>query len=135
MRILLFLTFIPFLAAVIHDVYINLTDKDKLRDLKNLRPDIDDFLISDLGWVWNEYAPNALEVFKDSFSVETWDSLINPVLQMPTMLVTLIPFAILFALSIVLNIFNKIQNRDFTPPKSEEYSVYKTAKPMKYKRK
>ncbi len=139
MRFLLFFLFLPFLAAIGHDLYVNYyLDEDKLRDLKNLRPEFDNFLISDLGWVWNEYAPNGLEVFKDSFSIEAWEGYILPVLSMPTMVVTLIPFTIAAIIAIILKlIHSEISFKLTKNHKGNDKTVYKNSKSSatKYKRK
>jgi hypothetical protein len=142
MRILLFLLILPFLAAVGHDLYINYyLDEDKLRDLQNLRPSLKDFLISDLGWVWNKYAPTGMEIFKDTVQPGTWENIFLPILQKPTMLITAIPFAALFVLNMIIKIFKgeKIINFEARGAKKHkvEPNVYKHAKSknMKFTRK
>ena len=128
MRALLSLSLFPFLAALGHDLYINFyVDKDNLRALKSLRPEVDNFMISDFGWVWNEYAPNSLQALRDSFAQGTWDNIINPILQMPTMLVAIIPFLIVAAIGIILYIVRggiSLGNRS----KLNKNSVYKHEK-------
>ena len=128
MRALLTLTLIPFLAALGHDLYINYyVDKDNLRSLKNLRPEVENYMISDLGWVWTEYAPNNMQAFRDIFADSTWQNIINPVLQMPTMVVAVIPFLIVAAIGIILYIFQG--NISFnTQSKPNKNSIYKHAK-------
>ncbi len=136
MRFVLFFLFLPFAAAIGHDLYVNYyLDDDKLRDLKNLRPEVDDFLFSDLGWVWNEYAPNRLEVLKDSFSPSTWEAFILPILAMPTMLVTFFPFAIAAVIAIILKLINSDKSYKHTKS-SNKNTIYKSkTNAIKYKRK
>jgi len=140
MRILLSIFLIPFLAAAGHDLWINfIADEKKLRALKNLRPDFDGFLVSDLGWIWEEYAADSLEIFRDSFSVTTWDNIISPILQMSSMLVAIIPFAILAVIALIIKLctdgtsFKLMRGK----PKASDQTVYKHAKSnaMKFKKK
>ena len=143
-KTLLVLLLIPFLLALGHDIYFNyFSDDEKIREVKAMRIDPEEFLISDAGWVWNEYAPSSMESARMSFEPETWRSKIDPILQLPTMVVGLIPWAfaatyllIAYILGIwpcqgrMLNILPKRKRKD-------DFAVYKHAKTKatKYKRK
>lgn len=142
-KTLLVILFIPFLLALGHDVYFNyFSDDEKIRDVKALRIDPEEFLISDAGWIWNEYSPNTMQAARDMIGQETWESIIDPVLRIPTMLLGIIPWAavaiyLLFALGAAfwpccnstLSFIKKRKQQDFT--------VYKNAKAnsIKYKKK
>ncbi len=84
---------IPFLMGLGHDIYFNyFSDDEKIKDLKSLQINPKEFLISDAGWVWNNYSPNTLEAARMSFETSTWRTIIDPVLQLPTMIVGLLPW-------------------------------------------
>ena len=134
---------IPFIAALGHDLYINYyLDEEKLRDLKMLKPNIQDFRITDLGWVWNEYLPTSMEVLKDSFATETWVNYIDPILQAPTMIVAIVPFLIALVIAGIIHVVNgdnplSLLKMKFSKNKSKNFSVYKgeKEKSTKYSRK
>ena len=97
-KTLLIILLIPFLLSVGHDIYINyFSDDEKIREVKALRIDPQKFLISDAGWVWNEYAPSIMSSTRDMIQpTSTWRDKIDPILQLPTMVVGIIPWAITF---------------------------------------
>jgi len=139
MRILLFVLILPFFAAVGHDIYINhFSDDDKIRDVKRLNIDVEGFQVSDLGWVWQEYSADSYDTVRASIDPEKWEADIDPVLEMPTMVVAIIPFIIG---SIIVLIFYGYQNRGTLfaskRTKKEDMTVYKHAKDnaIKFKRK
>ena len=141
-KTLLVILLIPFLLGVGHDIYLNyFSDDEKIREVKALRINPAKFLVSDMGWVWNEYAPNMMQSVRDMVEPSTWKSTFDPVLQLPTMIVGLIPWAITFAYLIFARLAG------FWPcagvgasfgrgSKGSEYAVYEKdkAKKMKFKR-
>ena len=141
-KTLLVLLLIPFLLGLGHDVYFNyFADDAKIKAFKKMQIDPEEFLISDLGWVWNEYSPNTMETMRDSTEQESWVSYVDPVLQLPTMVVGLIPFAIVAAyllLAWILGIW-PCQGRHINiggtrkRGKKEDFSAYKNAKLKKTK--
>ena len=144
-KTLLVVLLIPFLMGLGHDIYFNyFADDEKIKAVKSLRIDPEKFLISDMGWVWNEYAPNGMQMARDSIEPATWTSYIDPVLQLPTMIVGLIPFIIIASyliLAFILGIW-PCRGRHIsigTPKrgKKDDFAVYKHAKTnkMKFKKK
>ena len=88
-KTLLIILFIPFLFALGHDLYLNyFSDDEKVRELKALRIDPQEFLVSDTGWIWNEYSPNTMQTLRDTIEPATWTTKLDPVLQLPTMAVS-----------------------------------------------
>jgi len=131
-------------ALPLFHFYFNyFSDDEKIREIKAMRVDPSEFLISDAGWVWNEYAPNSMETARMSFETPTWKKYIDPVLQLPTMIVGLIPWAIAAAYLLIAYILGiwPCQGRllNFLPKRkrNDDYAVYKHAKTnaAKYKRK
>jgi hypothetical protein len=141
MRILLFLLLLPFLAAVGHDVYINFfSDDEKIRQVKRLDIDPEDFLISDLGWVMQEHAPGTYMTMRDMVGDESWREFVDPVLAMPTMVVAAIPFLVAAVLAVLIYLVTNraiFQVGGWKRSKNADFSVYKHAKSnsMKFKRK
>jgi len=156
-KTLLTILLIPFLLAAGHDIYINyFSDPETIENIKNLQiQDIADdvvnaelppnrFLISDMGWVWNEYAPNMMSAAREMVSADKWSSMINPILKLPTMIVGLIPWLITFAYLIFARLagFWPCANNPFSfrfnkKTKTEKkFKVYETekVKKKKYKR-
>ncbi len=142
-KTLLVILLIPFLAGLGHDVYFNyFSDDEKVREIKALRIDPEKFLVSDLGWVWNEYSPNTMETARTMMEPETWVSKLDPVLQLPTMIVGLIPWAITLiyiSFAFLCGIW-PCAGRNIslgTKRKKDDFAVYKHAKTkaVKYKKK
>ena len=140
----LVLMLIPFLLGLGHDIYFNyFSDDEKIAEIKAMRVDPKEFLVSDAGWVWNEYSPNTMEASRMSFAPETWRKYIDPVLQLPTMVVGLIPWAIAATYLLIAYILGiwPCQGRmlNFLPrrKRKDDQAVYKNAKTnaTKYKRK
>lgn len=142
-KTLLVILLIPFLAGLGHDIYFNyFSDDERIREIKALRIDPEKFLVSDLGWVWNEYSPNTMEATRNMMEPETWVSKLDPVLQLPTMVVGLIPWAIAaiyLSLAWLLGIW-PCAGRSISfgrRRKKDDFAVYKHAKTksVKYKKK
>lgn len=132
---LLLILLVPFLLGLGHDLYINyLSDDEKIRELKALRVDPDKFMMSDLGWVWQEYSPASLEVVRDTFGVATWEAEVDPVLKQPTLLVTIIPFVcgvIALLIAFILGIWPFSRLARTRKQDKAGYGVYKKAKTNK----
>ncbi len=137
----LFLLLIPFLMGVGHDVYLNyFSDDIKIKQAKRLQIDPNDFLVSDAGWTWNNYHPQSMNIARDMVEPETWKEKVDPVLKLPTMIISIAPLvvgAIFFLITFALGIwpFNR-QGRSLLSGKSD-FVVYKHAKEkaVKYKKK
>ena len=142
-KTLLVILFIPFLLGLGHDIYFNyFSDSDRIREVKALRINPEEFLISDAGWVWNEYSPNTMQSARDTISPRTWTKIIDPILRMPTMLLGGIPFAVVatFLLFSFLGNFWPCCNSTSSfakGRKKDDFTVYKNAKTkaVKYNKK
>ena len=144
-KTLLVILLIPFLVALGHDLYINyFSDDEKIREVKALRINPEKFLVSDMGWVWNEYSANSMETVRDSVEPKTWAAKIDPVLQLPTMIVGLIPWAITLVYLSFSALFgfwpctsSVISFGGMRRRKNDDFAVYKhaKAKSVKYKKK
>jgi hypothetical protein len=142
-KTLLVILLIPFLCALGHDLYINyFSDDEKIRNVKALRIDPQKFLVSDAGWVWNEYAPNVMSSARDMTAADIWEQKINPVLKLPTMVVSLIPWIITFLYLALARLIGLWPCRDSAirlsgrGNKKQKFSVYEKdiAKKTKFKR-
>ncbi len=94
-KIFLFILLLPFLAVLGHDVYYNyFSDDDKIKKVERLQIDTEAFEISDLGWIWNNYSPNTMEMSRDNIDPAIWKEKIDPTLQYPAIMIAIIPFGI-----------------------------------------
>ena len=143
-KTILVILLIPFLLGLGHDIYFNYFSNDeKVQEIKALRFNPDKFLISDAGWVFNEYAPNFMQSLRDSAEPQTWRKRIDPILQLPTMIVGLIPWAIAvmyLLIAYILGIWpckGRLINLLPQRKRKDDFAVYKHAKTKsaKYKRK
>ena len=123
---------IPFLAGAGHDVYLNYFSNDeKIKQAKRLQINPEDFLASDLGWVWGNYHPASMEMARGAVEPEIWQSNVDPILQLPAMVVGLIPFAlgvIYSLLAFVLGIWPFSRYGKLRKQKDDDFAVYKHAK-------
>lgn len=130
-KLLLTILFIPFLMALSHDVYISyLSDDEKIKEVKSLRADPQNFMMSDVGWLWETYAPTSMEVVKDSVAQETWDNKIEPVLKQSSIVVTALPFIITslyLLLSYIIGIWPFYRSLSTRDKKGNQHAVYKKA--------
>lgn len=140
-KFLLFIFFLPFLATVGHDVYINyLSTDEKVREVKNMQIDPKEFMMSDAGWTWQRYSPGTMQLARDSVDQEDWKEKIDPVLEQPTLFVTLVPFATILVLTVLFMFIKLItfSAMSFTPKaRMRKHTVYKhdKANPMKFSKK
>lgn len=140
-KTLLTLLLIPFLLGLGHDIYISyLSDDQKIAQVKRLQISPDDFMVSDLGWVWNEYHPSSMEMFRDTTEPETWANKVDPILQLATMQAGIIPFAIGVAFLMIAFIIGIWPFSRFGRKRGgneDDYAVYKHAKSngIKYSKK
>lgn len=80
-RFFCILVALPFLAALGHDGYIYYDSTYQKGENLPLR-------LSDLGYLWQTYAPGSLELVKQSVSPDSWSGWIVPLLRLPTLVVT-----------------------------------------------
>ncbi|MEM6810848.1 MAG: hypothetical protein AAF549_00090 [Pseudomonadota bacterium] len=138
MKFFLVLLFIPFLASVGHDIYLNyLASDEQRRDFKSFQVRMQDFKASDLGWVWREYSPNSFNGMRDSMNIDTWQTYVDPVLRNPTMLVAATPFVLGAVLSFVYSfLFTPISmSSSVARNRDQALGRGKQAKQMKFSRK
>jgi hypothetical protein len=136
----LFIMLIPFFAALGHDLYVNYFNTDaKIERVKELNIDPKKFMISDLGWIIDEYVPKTLKKARTQVERPTWKKKIDPILQSSTMLVSLVPFLtscayLIFAFIIGVFPFSRFGKGKRT--KHDDFAVYKHAqeKSIKFKR-
>lgn len=140
-KLFLFFMLLPFLVAVGHDVHMNyLADDEKIREVKNLRIDPNDFLASDLGWIWQKYHKPSMEIARTSVEPEVWKAKVDPILQLPTMVVGIIPFftaSVFLLLAYVIGVWPFSRYARTPRTGGSEYAVYKHAKSktVKYSKK
>lgn len=129
-KTLLIILLIPFLAGLGHDIYYNyLSSQDKITQSKNMDIDPSKFKATDAGWVFIQYAPNAFQSLRNTAPKAIWQTGIDPILRLPTMLVGLIPFLIAF----VIILLNKFLSHNSSIPNSKAYMQGKANKAT-YKR-
>ena len=140
-KTIIFILFIPFLAAVGHDIYMNyFSTPEKIKQVERLQIDIDGYVMSDTGWIWHEYSKDTINAVRDAVPTEIWDSYINPILELPTMLVCGIPLvlAILFlVISFALGVGPFAHRGKMRKQKPDDFAVYRKAeeKRVKFNRK
>ena len=131
-KIFLFITLLPFFAAVGHDVHLNfLSDEEKIKQVQNLRVDPEDFIASDMGWVWNHYHPTSMAMARDGVEPEIWKQKVDPILQLPTMVVGFIPFfigCVFLLLTFVLGVWPFSRYGKIRKSSEADFAVYKHAK-------
>lgn len=129
---LLFLLFLPFLLAVSHDVYFNYFSSDqKIRQVKQLRIDPEEFMASDLGWIWHNYHPASLETARTMVEPTIWKAQVDPILQLPSMVVGIIPFIIgcvFLILAFILGVWPFSKYGAARKESKEDFVVYQNAK-------
>lgn len=139
-KTLLTILLLPLLASIGHDVYINyFSDSDKIKEIKRLQIDPDEFLVSDLGWIWQEYSPNTMKTARENIQTEVWKESVDPILQLPTMVVAFLPcfFGCVFLIfALVLGVWPFSRYGFTRKGKEEDFEVYKHAKAnsLKYKK-
>ena len=111
-----------------------------MRAVKNLRIDPEEFLISDLGWLWQNYFPQSMQIARDSTEPSIWVSHIDPILQMPSMVVGIMPFfigCVYLLLAFVLGVWPFTKFGRERRETAADFAVYKHAKDksMKFSKK
>jgi len=140
-KITLFLFLLPFLCALSHDIYINyFSTPEKVKKIERLQINFQEFEPSDAGWVWQKYSTETFDMARTNTSTATWKHSINPILQLETMLVAIIPFACLcaiFLLCFLIGIWPFPRGFYARKRKDNGFSVYKgdQGSAVKFKRK
>lgn len=127
-----FILLIPFLAGLGHDLYLNyFSDKQKIEQVKRLQIDPEKFLASDLGWIWENYFPASMETARGMVEPEIWQLQVDPILQMPTIIVGIIPFfigCVFLLLAFVLGVWPFSRYGKLRRQKEDDFAVYSHAK-------
>ena len=136
-KVLLFFLFIPFLAGIGHDVYLNyFSDDEKIKTVKRLQIDPEAFLPSDLGWIWEEYHISSMDLARTMVEPEIWKEQVDPILQLPTMVVGAVPLAlgiVFLLISFILGVWPFSRYGKLRKQKDDDFAVYKSAKESSYK--
>jgi hypothetical protein len=136
-KFFLFILFLPILAVVGLDGYLAYLDIEA----SNPEP----IKLSALGWIWQNYSPDTLELFKESFGEESffWMKIMDPILKLKALYF----FGGLFTISFLAIIaFSKFElgagirrsghsKHDDGDSFSFEADISNKKKTMKYKRK
>ena len=125
-----FILLIPFFLAIAHDLYANyyLNPVNKVR-LEAFDIDPKAYQVSDTGYLFMRYTPEAFETTRNALGEEFWVRWVDPVLRLYTYVVALIP-AVLFFIWLIVSKFvdDILPGRRMTVHKSE-------ASPDKFRRK
>lgn len=128
----LFIMLLPFLAAMSHDVYFNyFSDDQKVKQIKRLQIDPEEFMVSDLGWIWDTYYPTSMKTARTMVEPDVWKAQVDPILQLPSMIVGLIPFflgCIFLLLAFVLGVWPFSRYGRARRENEDDYAVYRHAK-------
>ena len=125
-KLFLFILFLPFLLALGHDLHLAYFSNDeKIQQLENLNIDTSQFRISDLGWVWTNRSADSYEWARQNVSTDTWQNILDPILQLPTMVVALIPFVFGILILMIMFVLGVGPYKGMSNKGNSEYSVYK----------
>jgi hypothetical protein len=91
------------IAAIGHDLYLAYGQTGTL-DLEQ------PFKLSYVGWLLQNYAPDQFAQAREVVPADTWSLLIRPILESPTVLAAAVPSAILYAISIVTYIYDRVRS-------------------------
>lgn len=136
-KLWIFILLLPFLAAIGHDFYANyLADAEKKAQLESLNFKPDEYMASDLGYVFVTYTPEFYENIKSSVSEHNWNKFAEPVLQQYTWAVALAPLGIFllgFALVKVAGLLAAPRRRAKLP-QDDPFLRHEKQETFKYKR-
>ncbi len=136
----LFIMLIPFFAALGHDLYVNYFNTEaKIEHVKKLNIDPKKFMVSDLGWIIDEYVPKTMQKARTKIDVPVWRQKIDPALQLPSMVIGAIPFLVSSAyliLAFIIGIWPFSRFGKSKKMKQDDFAVYKHAqeKSIRFKR-
>lgn len=135
---ILFILLIPFLLSMGHDLYLNyVSNSPRAKQIKSLRAAPNALIVSDAGWIWQEYSPKTMQTAKDLIGPDIWESNIDPLLEKPTSSLTILPFVpgvIFILITFILRVwpFSKHDHRIRARPTTYRHE---TGKKVKYKKK
>ncbi len=106
-KIWCFLLLLPFFGAAGHDIYANyFSTPEKKAEFEALAIDPADYQVSDLGYILLTYQPELYETAKQTVGEDNWVKRVDPVLQLPSMVATLIPFGIFLGWLLIARILS-----------------------------
>lgn len=103
---------VPFLAALGHDIYVTYEEQDFTQPLK----------LSALGYLWVHYGPESYKWAESNIDTGTWEIIQTWLLEQKTVLVAAVPALVIYALLLILKLFN-------LPPFSDGASALSGKKP------
>lgn len=114
-----FILLIPFLAAIGHDIYANYYKNEENRaKIEAMEIDPSTYQGSDLGYLLVTYTPELYENSKVALGQENWTAWVDPVLQLYTWIVALIPLAVFLTWLLIARIFDIWPYADYSAKNS-----------------
>ncbi len=95
-QILCVLLILPVLAALGHDLYITYQEQDFTKPM----------MFSDVGYLWTHYSPDSYKWVQDNIGKEKWVSIVTPLLEQTSVVVSAIPAAVVYSLLLILKLLN-----------------------------
>lgn len=92
MRFILFLVSIPFLAAIGHDIYLNIVNNEE------------QIKMSAVGFIWMQYSPETFGEARNWVDPQQWALLNDYVLEQKAVLVTGILAGLFYVLAVILKL-------------------------------
>jgi len=87
----------PALAVLGHDIYIAYNNTEL--------EGTDRFYLSDIGWLWTEYAPSSYDWVLSAVDETTWNGFIDPLLQQSAIYLASAPLVIFTIILLIMKIF------------------------------
>jgi len=111
-----------------------------MQQIKSLQIEPDKFIMSDLGWVWNEYAAENMKMARTMVEPEIWKDQVDPILQMPTIVASIVPAIagiVFLIIAFILGVWPFSHYGRKRREKDDDFAVYRHAKSnaTKYKKK
>lgn len=104
LSLLLFILVLPFLAALGHDLYISYGEnQDYMNNIATK-----EMMFSDVGYLWTTYEPDSYNWVRGDLDEESWKTFVAPFLEQTTVIVTLIPPAILMVIMLLIKFWDNL---------------------------
>ncbi len=102
-----FILLLPLFAVLGHDIYGNYfqTPEKQMAFLQTLDFNPDDYHASDLGYLFVTYAPQTFDLLRDMVGRDNWAGWVDPVLQMRSYIVALVPPGLFAVWLLIARIF------------------------------
>lgn len=106
-KLWLFLLFLPFLAAVGHDLYASYYAPEEQRArIEALEIDPTVYQMSDFGYLFTAYTPEFYENTRTAVGEDSWKNWVDPILKLYTIVVALIPLGLFVVWLLISRIFD-----------------------------